>query len=246
MQFISQTIAQTKDYSGFFSSSAQTQREWEEKFDNQLHTADVDTFIKRLSAHPHHVGSPGDLANAEYILTLFKHWGYDARIDTFYTLFPTPKIRVLEAVSPVKYKALLEEPPLKEDPTSSQTKEQLPPYNCFSADGDVTAELVYVNRGVPDDYEQLARMGVDVKGKIVIARYGGSWRGIKPRTAQEHGAIGCIIYSDPADDGYTAGDVYPEGAFKMNTVCNADRLPTFPCIPVIRSLPAMLIQKMRR
>jgi N-acetylated-alpha-linked acidic dipeptidase len=121
---------------------------------------------------------------------------------------------VLEALSPFKYKAGLSEPAFKEDPTSSQTKEQLPPYNCYSADGDVTAELVYVNRGIPDDYEELERMGIDVKGKIVIARYGGSWRGIKPRTAQEHGALGCIIYSDPDGDGYAAGDVYPEGPFK--------------------------------
>lgn len=208
------SVGQTIGYTGFTDDNTKSQKQWEEKFDKQLNPADIDTFIRHLSAHPHHLGSPGDRANVEYILGLLKSWGYNARIDTFYALFPTPKTRVLEAISPVKYKAVLSEPPLRADPTSSQTKDQLPTYNCYSADGDVTAELVYVNYGIPDDYEQLARMGIDVKGKIVIARYGAAWRGIKPRTAQEHGAIGCIIYSDPQGDGYGAGDVYPEGAFK--------------------------------
>ena len=116
--------------------------------------------------------------------------------------------------APTKYVAKLAELPLKEDATSGQTSEQLPIYNAWSADGNVTGELVYVNYGVPDDYEQLDRLGIDVKGKIVIARYGGSWRGIKPKVAQEHGAIGCLIYSDPKGDGYYQGDVYPKGAFK--------------------------------
>lgn len=211
---VSASFAQTKDYSGFTYSSSQIQKQWEAKFDSQLHASDADQFIKLLSAHPHHVGSPGDRDNAAWILQQFRNWGFDAHIDTFYVLFPTPKVRVLEAISPITYKALLAEQPLKEDATSNQTKDQLPTYNCYSPDGDVTAELVYVNRGVPDDYETLDRMGIDVKGKIVIARYGGSWRGIKPRVAQEHGAIGCIIYSDPEGDGYYDGDVYPKGSFK--------------------------------
>ncbi len=150
---------------------------------------------------------------AEYILDLYKKWGWDAKIETFHVLFPTPKTRLLEMTSPTSYKALLKEPALKEDATSGQ-KDQLPTYNAWSADGDVTAELVFVNYGLPQDYEVLDKMGVDVKGKIVIAKYGHSWRGIKPKVAQEHGAIGCIIYSDPMDDGYFAGDVYPKGAFK--------------------------------
>ena len=128
-------------------------------------------------------------------------------------LFPTPETRILEMTSPVSYKAVLKEPALKEDATSGQSG-QLPTYNAYSADGDVTAELVFVNYGLPEDYEILDKMGIDVKGKIVIAKYGRSWRGIKPKVAQEHGAIGCIIYSDPADDGYFQGDVYPKGAFR--------------------------------
>ncbi len=203
-----------KDYSGFSDANAVIQQKLEKQFDTLLKASDIDYFIKTLSAHPHNLGSAGDKANVQFILQKYKEWGFDARIDTFYALFPTPKTRLLEAVSPIKYKAQLQELPLKEDATSSQTSEQLPTYNCFSADGDVTSELVYVNRGVPEDYEALDRMGISVKGKIVIARYGGSWRGIKPRLAQEHGAIGCIIYSDPKDDGYYQGDTYPKGAFR--------------------------------
>ncbi|HKY54444.1 MAG TPA: transferrin receptor-like dimerization domain-containing protein, partial [Anaerolineales bacterium] len=145
---------------------------------------------------------------------LFKSWGYDAKLETYKVLFPTPKIRIVELVAPGKFKAKLAEPAVKEDATSNQLKEQLPTYNAWSADGDVTGELVFVNYGVPDDYDQLERMGIDVKGKIVIAKYGGSWRGIKPKVAQEHGAIGCLIYSDPEGDGYFQGDVYPKGPYR--------------------------------
>lgn len=186
----------------------------EEKFDSYLSTKNIEDWIRRLSARPHHVGSPYGKANAEYMRDLFKSWGYDAELETYYVLFPTPKSRLLELMGSNPYKAKLEEPALKEDGTSNQKSEQLPVYNCWSPDGDVTGELVFVNYGVPDDYIQLERMGIDVKGKIVIAKYGGSWRGIKPKVAQEHGAIGCIIYSDPQGDGYFQGDVYPKGPFK--------------------------------
>ena len=221
----------TKDYFGFTDSSAQAQRNWESRFDSLLNPGDIGQFMKYLSSHPHHVGSVHDRENADYILSKFKAWGYEARIDTFYALFPTPKLRVLETVGQPAFRAALKEVPLKEDATSSQTTEQLPGYNCYSADGDVTAELVYVNRGVPADYEDLEKAGVDLKGKIVIARYGGSWRGIKPRLAQEHGAIGCIIYSDPKDDGYYQGDVYPKGAFKNETGIQRGSVLDIPLYP---------------
>ncbi len=168
--------------------------------------------MRRLSARPHNVGSPYDKDNAEWMLSLFKQWGFDADIETFYVLFPTPKDRALEMIAPTRYVAKLQEPPVAVDPTSSQTAEQLPTYNAYSPDGDVTAPLVYVNYGVREDYEQLDKRGISVKGAIVIARYGGAWRGIKPKVAAEHGAIGCIIYSDPRDDGYAEGDVFPKGS----------------------------------
>jgi N-acetylated-alpha-linked acidic dipeptidase len=199
---------------GFSDSSAAKQAALEKTFDAQLQAKNLDTWMKFLSAHPHHVGSPQGKANAEYMAALFRQWGYQTEISTYYVLFPTPKTRVLELLGSKPYKAKLEEPALAEDKTSGQKSEQLPTYNAYSADGDVTAELVFVNRGIPADYDELERMGVDVKGKIVIARYGGSWRGIKPKVAFEHGAIGCLIYSDPADDGYSAGDVYPAGPFR--------------------------------
>lgn len=207
-------VAQNKPLMGFNETSSRQQTATEKKFDSYLDAKNVGSYIKDMSARPHHIGSPGGKAVAEYILSKFKSWGYDASIETFYVLFPTPKERLLEMIGPVKYKALLSEPPLKEDATSGQTAEQVPTYNCWSADGDVTGELVFVNYGIPADYERLEKLGIDVKGKIVIAKYGRSWRGIKPKVAQEHGAIGCIIYSDPKEDGYYQGDVYPQGAFK--------------------------------
>ena len=186
---------------------------WEEKFREIPKASNLDEYMKILSARPHHLGSEYDKENAEWILTKFKEWGLDAHIETFDVLFPTPKERLVEMISPTKFTAKLQEPTLKEDPTSSQKDEQLPTYNAYSIDGDVTGEAVYVNYGIPSDYEYLERLGISVEGKIVIARYGASWRGIKPKVAAEHGAIGCLLYSDPKDDGYYQGDAYPKGAW---------------------------------
>src|SRR5581483_1563679 len=176
--------------------------------------SEIGAYVKRLSARPHHVGSPYDKDNAQWILGKFKEWGIAAEIEVFHVLFPTPRERAVELVEPTRFTAKLQEPTISEDPTSNQHDEQLPTYNAYSIDGDVTAPLVYVNYGVPDDYEQLDRMGISVRGAIVIARYGGSWRGIKPKVAAEHGAVGCIIYSDPRDDGYFMGEVFPRGAYR--------------------------------
>jgi N-acetylated-alpha-linked acidic dipeptidase len=171
-------------------------------------------YMRQLSARPHHTGSPYDKQNAEWILARFKEWGWDAKTESFDVLFPTPKERVVELVEPTKFVAKLQEPALALDSTSGQQDEQLPTYNAYSADGDVTAPIVYVNYGIPEDYERLERMGISVKGAIVIARYGGSWRGIKPKVASEHGAVGCIIYSDPRSDGYFQGEVFPKGPWR--------------------------------
>ncbi len=199
---------------GFSKKGAAEQQQLEKQFDSYLQVNDLDEWMKRLAARPHHVGSPYGKKNAEFIASKFREWGFETNIETFKVLFPTPKLRLLEMVEPTTYQAGLTELPLKEDAASRQTDEQLPPYNCYSIDGDVTAELVFVNYGIPADYEELEKLGIDVKGKIVIAKYMGSWRGIKPKVAAEKGAIGCIIYSDPKDDGYFRGDVYPKGAFK--------------------------------
>lgn len=198
---------------GFSPDNTAIQLQTEQKFDAQLKAQHIGSTIKLLSSKPHNIGSAGSKAVADTILNRYKSYGFDAHIETYTVLFPTPKTRLLEMMSPTSYKALLKEPALKEDATSGQ-QDQLPTYNAWSADGDVTGELIFVNYGLPVDYDKLAELGVDVKGKIVIAKYGHSWRGIKPKVAQEHGAIGCIIYSDPMDDGYSKGDIYPEGAFK--------------------------------
>ena len=213
MLAIYQPIMAQKSITGFTDKTETAQKQLEQKFDALLSAQRIGQTIKELSAKPHHVGSAGGKAVAETILAKYKSWGWDAKIETYQVLFPTPKIRVLEMGSPAVYKALLKEPPLKEDATSDQA-DQLPTYNAWSADGDVTGDLVFVNYGLPEDYEKLESLGIDVKGKIAIAKYGRSWRGIKPKVAQEHGAIGCIIYSDPKDDGYVQGEVYPKGAYK--------------------------------
>jgi len=199
---------------GFTAESARAQRAWDEKFRAFPNPDNLRDYMKRLTARPHHLGSPYDKENAEWILSKFREWGFDAGIEAFQVLFPTPKERALELVEPTKFAAKLQEPAVDIDPTSSQIDEQLPTYNAYSGDGDVTAPLVYVNYGIPEDYEQLERMGVSVQGAIVIARYGAAWRGTKPKVAAEHGAVGCIIYSDPREDGYFEGEVFPGGPWR--------------------------------
>ncbi len=229
--------------SGFFSPNASKQIELEKQFDGYLNAKDQDVWLKFLSSRPHHVGSQQGKANADYMANLFRQWGYDTELATYSVLFPTPKFRQLELLGPNPYKAKLQETALKEDKTSGQLSEQLPTYNAFSADGDVTAELVFVNWGVPADYEVLDKMGISVKGKIVIAKYGGSWRGIKPKVAAEHGAIGCLIYSDPHEDGYFQGDVYPVGSYRpeqsvqRGSVMDMPVYPGDPTTPFVGSTP---------
>lgn len=219
---------------GFSSADARAELALEKKFAAIPDPARMRANMKLLSAHPHNVGSPYDKQNAEWILAQYKKWGWDAHIETFFPLFPTPKTRVLEMGN---FHARLAEPPFPIDPTSSQQDEQLPTYNAYSPDGDVTAPLVYVNYGTVEDYEQLARYGISVKGDIVIARYGKVWRGIKPKLAAEHGAIGCIIYSDPADDGYAVNTVYPNGPMRpaqgvqRGSVLDAPLYPGDPLTP---------------
>jgi len=217
--------------SGFGPESAERQRALEARFDALLRRENLREWMKRLAARPHHVGSEYGRQNAEFMAGLFRSWGYEVELERFDVLFPTPRERVLELTAPERYAARLGEPPLAEDSTSNQTAEQLPTYNAYSVDGDVTGQLVYVNYGVPRDYEELARRGVDVRGKIVLARYGGSWRGIKPKVAAEHGAVGCVIYSDPRDDGYFQGDVYPRGAWRNEWGAQRGSVADMPLYP---------------
>jgi N-acetylated-alpha-linked acidic dipeptidase len=204
----------SNDLEGFSAAGVAAEMQLEQRFDADLSSAEQREWLKQMSSAPNHVGSPHDRANAEFQLAKFKEWGWDASIETFSVLYPTPKEVSVELVGPTHYKARMSEPAIEGDATSSQTQDELPPYNVYGADGDVTAELVYVNQGMPDDYKELEREGISVKGKIALTRYGGGWRGLKPKLAYEHGAVGCLIYSDPKDDGYGAGDVYPKGGFR--------------------------------
>lgn len=225
------TLAAEDDMLGFTRSQADQQRQLEKQFDGYLKKEDIGNWIKRMSARPHHLGSVFDRENAEYLAQLFDSWGYKTSIEKYRVLFPTPRQRLLELLEPTFYRAKLQEPALPEDGTSNQAGEQLPIYNAYSTDGDVIGELVYVNYGIPEDYEELERRGIDVRGKIVLARYYGSWRGIKPKVAAEKGAIGTIIYSDPVDDGFVPGDVYPKGPFRNEMGAQRGSVMDMPLYP---------------
>jgi N-acetylated-alpha-linked acidic dipeptidase len=228
---------------GYSSAAARSERDWEKQFQALPVPDTMRAYMKRLSARPHNVGTPYDKDNAEWILARFKSYGLDAHIEQFDVLYPTPKERLVEMVAPTQFRLSLKESALSVDPTSGQTAEQLPTYHAYSIDGDVTAPLVYVNYGVPADYAELARHGISVKGAIVIARYGGSWRGIKPKVAAEHGAVGCLIYSDPRDDGYAEGEVFPNGPMRpkdgvqRGSVMDMPTYPGDPLTPGIGAVP---------
>jgi N-acetylated-alpha-linked acidic dipeptidase len=230
--FGNHVVADEQTLYGYSAESSRTERQWEEKLRAIPNPENLRAYMQHLSARPHNVGTPYDKENAEWILAKFKEFGLDAHIEQFDVLYPTPKERVVELVEGgPKFVAKLQEPPVPQDPTSNQQSEQLPTYHAYSIDGDVTAPLVYVNYGVPEDYEQLERMGVSVKGAIVIARYFHSWRGIKPKVAAEHGAVGCLIYSDPHEDGYVQGDTFPNGAWRPKDGVQRGSVADMPIYP---------------
>ncbi|MDJ0840914.1 MAG: transferrin receptor-like dimerization domain-containing protein [Acidobacteriota bacterium] len=213
--FMVAVTASAGDLIGFSEKASETQQQLEKKFDTYLDANMMLGWMEYLTRRPHHAGSPKVKENAEWMAEKLRSWGFETEIEVFHVLIPRPLIRELTLLEPARYEAVLKEPTAPEDPVSKAIEtEGLPPYNAYSADGDVTAELVYVNQGLPRDYEELELRGIDVKGKIVLARYGGSWRGIKPKLAYEKGAIGCLIYNDPKADGFYQGDAYPDGAFK--------------------------------
>ncbi|HUI51482.1 MAG TPA: transferrin receptor-like dimerization domain-containing protein [Terriglobales bacterium] len=253
--WFSLTASVTADESplyGFSAEASRAERQWEEKLRAVPSPDNMRTYMQRLSARPHHVGSPYDKDNADWLLAKFKEFGFDAQIESYDVLFPTPKERQVELLEckgdstsdcGVKFTAKLEEPTLAIDPTSGQKSEQLPTYNAYSRDGDVTAPLVYVNYGIPEDYERLERLGVSVKGAIAIARYGHSWRGIKPKVAAEHGAVGCIIYSDPEGDGFYQGETFPEGGYRPKDGVQRGSIADDPIYPGDALTPGVAAKK---
>ena len=228
---------------GFTAASSATERQWEEKFRAMPEAKNIVENMHVLAAHPHNVGSAAQRADAEWLLQRYKSWGWDAKIESFDVLYPTPKTRVLELTGPKPYKARLMEPEVPEDPYTHDKSPAMPPYNIYAADGDVTAPLIYVNYGNKADYEELDRYGVSVKGAIVIARYGGGWRGLKPKMAAMHGAVGCIIYSDPADDGFATGETIPAGPMRpewgvqRGSVADTTLYAGDPLTPGVASVP---------
>ena len=213
---------------GFSPQSAASELQNEKSFRSLPQPENLRQYMQRLAAHPHHVGSAYDKENAEWIQAQMKSWGWDSTIETFQVLFPTPKTRLLEMTEPVRFTARLQEAEFSADPTSNQKEEQLPTYNAYSTDGDVTGPLVFVNYGLPDDYKELDRLGISVKGAVVISKLGHSWRGIKPKVAAQHGAIGCILYSDPRDDGFYADDVFPDGPMRNTNGVQRGSVADFP------------------
>ncbi len=216
---------------GFDEASSATQRQIEAQLDGAIDATEMDGWLRRMSAKPHHVGSPGSKENAEFIAELLESWGYEVEIAEYEVLLPVPRVREVELVAPGQFTASLTEDSLDADPSTSVREDLLPPYNAFSVDGEVEGELVFVNYGIPEDYEMLERYGIDITGKIAIAKYGNSWRGIKPKLAGEKGAIGTLIYSDPIDDGYGAGDVYPKGPFKHESGVQRGSVMDMPTYP---------------
>ena len=215
----------------------------EKQLDASVSAAEQQAWLKEMSSAPNHVGSAHDKANADFILGKFKEFGWDARIEQFDIMYPTPISTVLEITGPNPIVLGGQEPTIPEDSTSGNLKDALPPYVAFQGDGDVTAPIVYVNYGLPADYEALARRGIDVKGKIALARYGGGWRGLKPKLAQEHGAVGTLIYSDPANDGYATAETYPNGGARpedgvqRGSVADMTTYPGDPSTPGYGSVP---------
>ena len=198
---------------GFTAEGVAAQHRLEAAYDSHLDPADLLAWMRELARQPHHLGSGHGERNVETLQRLFTEWGYDTEVARYDVLMPVPVTRQLEMIAPHAFTASLTERPVAGD-ESSTAADVLPPYNAYSPDGDVSGELVYVNYGTRQDYEALERYGVEVAGKIVIVRYGAIFRGVKPRLAAEHGAIGCLIYSDPGDDGYARGEVYPGGPYK--------------------------------
>jgi len=199
---------------GFFADSSATQRRWEEQFRAVPAPSSAREHLRRLTLEPHIAGTKEDYATAIYVRDQLRSYGLNAELKEYDVWLPYPNSpSIVELITNRTQRLSVTEAVVPGDPTSSNPK-ITPLFNGYSASGDVTGALVYANYGLPGDYEELKKVGVDVTGKIVIVRYGNSFRGVKAKVAQDQGAIGCIIYSDPADDGYMQGDVYPKGPWR--------------------------------
>ncbi|MGI8837004.1 MAG: M28 family metallopeptidase [Pyrinomonadaceae bacterium] len=227
---------------GFTAEGSATERRWEADFRAIPDPGSAREHLRRLTAEPHVAGTKEDYDTAIYVRDQIRSYGIPSELNEYEVLLPYPKQpSIVELVAPRRERLALKEAVVPEDPSSSNPK-IIPLFNGYSASGDVTAPLVYVNYGLPPDYEALKKLGVDVTGKIAIARYGNSFRGVKAKVAQDHGAVGLIIYSDPADDGYMQGDVFPKGPWRPATSAqrgSVQFLSTAPGDPLTPGTPSI-------
>src|SRR6185503_11873948 len=215
--FAIQPVAFAQTLDGFSPRLSAEERRWEEQFRSVPQPRTAREELQRLTAEAHIAGSPEDYATAIYVRDLMRSFGLQSELREYQVLLPYPRTpSIVELLSPRHERLQVREDVVPQDPTSASSK-IVPLFNGYGASGDVTAPLVYVNYGLPNDYDDLRKAGVDVKGKIVIARYGNSFRGVKAKVAEENGAVALIIYSDPADDGYVQGDVYPKGPMRPDS-----------------------------
>jgi len=221
---------------GYSSTSTSAQRDIEADVINRPLPATAAALSRALSMQPHMSGTPAQARTRDYVIGQMKSWGLETEVRSYKIWMPHPVTTRVWRIAPDPVELNLQEGPVAED-TTSVSFPQVLPFNGYGAAGDVRGEVVYVNYGLIEDYAQLDSMGVSVKGKIAIARYGRSFRGIKAREAEKNGAVGLLIYSDPADDGYVRGDVYPAGPMRpahgiqRGSVMNADGDPSTPGYP---------------
>ncbi len=207
------TFAQTT-IDGFSAERSTAERRWEEQFRSIPDPKSAREHLRRLTAEPHIAGTKEDYNTAVYVRDQLRSYGLSADLKEYEVWLNYPNApTVLELITTRRQPLSVKEVAVPGDPSSSHPKIS-PLFNGYSASGDVTGPVVYANYGLPNDYEDLKKAGVDVKGKIVIVRYGNSFRGVKAKVAEQNGAIGCIIYSDPEDDGYMQGDVFPKGPWR--------------------------------
>lgn len=228
---------------GFTPDGSAAERKLEEQFRAVPQPTTAREELRHLTAEAHIAGSPEDYATAVYVRDQMRSFGLQSDLKEYQVLLPYPRTpSIVELVAPRRERLQVREDVIPEDPSSS-SKKIVPLYNGYGTSGDLTASLVYVNYGLPGDYEELRKAGVDVKGKIAIARYGNSFRGVKAKVAEDHGAIGLIIYSDPEDDGYMRGDVYPKGPWRPDSAAQRGSVqflfiyPGDPLTPGTPSIP---------
>src|SRR4051812_39260178 len=196
---------------GYTPENAAKQQQYEARFQDRVSADDMRSLSRNLSEKPHLVGTPNQAQATQDVLRKFRSYGLDAHTQSYDIYVSRPEDIQVSMTKPYARAATVKE---KQFPWMQDYRDVIPAYNAYSPPGDVTGQVVYANYGLPQDYAELDKLGVSVAGKIVLVRYGASFRGVKVHVAEQHGAKGVIIYSDPEDDGFVRGPVYPEGPWR--------------------------------